>query len=61
MGNMCSFLPFLGIPQTKEVPLHELDPRNYKFVPSVWTQRIRPAGRPTYKSEALYSVIKGEI
>lgn len=46
--------------QTSEEPLHELDPKNYKFVPAHMVDRIRPAGRNTYKSEALYNVILGE-
>lgn len=46
--------------QNSEEPLHELDPKNYKFVPAHMVNRIRPAGRDTYKSEALYNVILGD-
>jgi len=28
----------------------ELNPRNYAYLPSCWTQKIRPAGRPTAKT-----------
>jgi hypothetical protein len=36
-----------------------LNPRNYSFVPSQWTQVIRPAGRTTIRSEAIKRVIIG--
>ena len=36
-----------------------LNPKNYSFVPSQWTQVIRPAGRVTVKSEAVRRVIIG--
>jgi hypothetical protein len=35
-----------------------LNPRNYAFVPSCWTNRIRPAGRNTQKSTAISEVFK---
>lgn len=55
-----AYIPFCPPSETPgDVPLHELDPRNYKFVPSQWTKRIRAAGRNTHKSEALYNVIMG--
>lgn len=38
--------------------LKELDPRSYQFAPASWTQRIRPAGRATFRSEQLYNVLK---
>ena len=36
-----------------------LNPKNYSFVPSQWTQMIRPAGRFTIKSENIKRVIIG--
>ena len=36
-----------------------LNPKNYSFVPSQWTQVIRPAGRVTVKSDAVRRVIIG--
>ena len=53
-------IPFCLCHKSNEVPLHELDPRNYKFVPACWMNRIKPAGRETFKSEALYNVILGD-
>ena len=34
----------------------ELNPRNYAFLPSCWTQKIRPAGRKTAKTESLQGI-----
>lgn len=38
-------------------PVLALDPRNYAFVPSNWTQRIRPAGCKTINSEYVGSIL----
>ena len=40
------------------MPTAALDPKNYAFVPSQWTQRIRPSGRFTNKSDNLGSVLQ---
>lgn len=40
-----------------EIPVQELNPRNYKFVPSKWTQRIPAAGKLTYRSPSAYQVM----
>ena len=45
------------IPTSTKAPAQELDPKTYQYLPSCWTQRIRPAGKVTYKSEALYDVV----
>jgi len=37
--------------------LHQLDPRNYKFLPHKFTEVIRPAGRYTHKSEAIGNLL----
>lgn len=39
------------------VPVEALNPRNYAFVPSQWTERIRHAGRPVNHSESVGNVI----
>jgi len=39
------------------VPVLALDPRNYAFVPSTWTQRIRPAGCKTLVSEYVGTIL----
>ena len=38
----------------------KLDPKNYKFKPACFTNRIRPAGRNTFKSDNLYNVLTGQ-
>ena len=35
-----------------------LNPKNYAFVPSIYTQKIRPAGQGTRKSESLGSLLR---
>jgi hypothetical protein len=40
--------------------LHLLDPKNYKFLPSQFTQQIRPAGRFTAKSENVANLLNLE-
>jgi len=40
-----------------EIPPEELNPRNYKTLPSKWTQRIPAAGKLSYKSPSAYSLI----
>ena len=37
--------------------LHQLDPRNYKFLPHKFTEVIRPAGRYTHKSESIGNLL----
>ena len=37
--------------------LHLLDPKNYKFLPPVFTTQIRPAGRFTAKSEGVSGLL----
>lgn len=39
------------------VPNEALNPKSYAFVPSTWTQRIRPAGQQTKRSEGVFSVM----
>lgn len=34
----------------------ELNPKNYAFIPSTWTKKIRAAGRPTHKAESLAGI-----
>ena len=34
----------------------ELNPKNYAFLPSCWTQKIRAAGRPTHKAQSLAGI-----
>lgn len=34
----------------------ELDPRNYQYLPSCWTTKIRAAGRITNKSDTVASL-----
>jgi len=41
----------------QQLPNHELDPRNYKFLPAEYTKRIAPAGKNTLRGDQLYSVI----
>jgi len=35
----------------------ELNPRNYAFLPSCWTSKIRPAGRATQKVNSLAGIL----
>lgn len=35
----------------------ELNPRNYAHLPSCWTEKIRPAGRPTAKKTSLQGIL----
>ena len=35
---------------------HELNPKNYAFLPSCWTQKIRPAGRATHQTQSLAGI-----
>ena len=44
-------------PTGHKVDVKELDPRSYQFAPACWIQRIRPAGRATFRSEQLYNVL----
>lgn len=37
----------------ESVSMHELDPKNYKFVPPQWTQRIPAAGKKSAPSLAV--------
>jgi hypothetical protein len=59
VGN-ASELGFVALcenPTRKNADIKELDPRYYQFVPVCWTQRIRPAGKQTFKSEKLLDVL----
>ena len=66
-GQPCSPAHDAGPANAGDAPAHLaagcepllLNPRNYSFVPSQWTQVIRPAGRTTIKSEAVKRVIIG--
>lgn len=40
------------------VPTACLNPRNYAFVPSEWTMKIRPAGRLTSQSEGTGALLQ---
>ena len=40
-----------------EIPVQELDPKNYKTLPPQWTQRIPAAGKLSYRSPSAYNVI----
>ncbi|CAI2363212.1 unnamed protein product [Moneuplotes crassus] len=44
----------------QQLPNHELNPKNYKFLPSEYTRRIAPAGKNTLKGDQLYNVILPE-
>mmetsp|Transcript_30403 Transcript_30403/g.40420 ORF Transcript_30403/g.40420 Transcript_30403/m.40420 type:complete len:159 (+) Transcript_30403:1411-1887(+) len=35
----------------------ELNPRNYAYLPSCWTSKIRPAGRATAKKQSLQGIL----
>eukprot|EP00347_Sterkiella_histriomuscorum_P002000 403369862 len=52
-----SQVPLCQLPTQNKAPQTELNPRNYQYLPSCWTQRIRPAGKLTYQSESLYDVV----
>lgn len=51
------YVPLCGLPTGRKVDVKELDPRSYQFTPACWIQRIRPAGKVTYRSENLYNVV----
>ena len=46
-----------GLETTAMEFLHLLDPKNYKFLPSNFTQQIRPAGKLTAKSENVSNLL----
>lgn len=58
-GDLQNMFPFCSVHNSygQQLPTHELDPKNYKFLPAKYTSRIVPAGRQTSKSENLYNVI----
>jgi hypothetical protein len=39
-------------------PIEALNPRSYGFVPSSWTEKIRPAGVQSRVSENIGSLLK---
>lgn len=51
------YIPLCEQPTDRKVDTKELNPKYYQFVPACWTQRIRPAGRETFKCERLYDVL----
>jgi len=38
-------------------PPEELDPKNYKYLPSCWTAKIRAAGKQTNKTQSLQGIL----
>ena len=58
-GNLQDMYPFCLMHNSygRQLPLHELDPKNYKFLPSNYVNRIAAAGKHTRKSDNLYEVI----
>ena len=56
LQNMFPFC-FVHNSYGQQLPNHELDPRNYKFLPSKYVSRIAPAGKKTSRGEKLYNVI----
>lgn len=58
-GGEQGYVPLCELPTGRKADVKELDPRYYQFAPACWTQRIRPAGRQTYRSENLYNVLVG--
>lgn len=58
-ADLQNMFPFCSVHNSygQQLPTHELDPRNYKFLPAKYTQRIAPAGRKTLKSDNLYNLI----
>jgi hypothetical protein len=61
-GDLQNMFPFCSVHNSygQQLPLHELDPRNYKFLPSSYINRIAPAGRQSRKCENLYHTISPE-
>jgi hypothetical protein len=61
-GDLQNMFPFCSVHNSygQQLPTHELDPKNYKFLPSKYTQRIAPAGRQTSKSDNMYKLILPE-
>jgi hypothetical protein len=61
-GDLQNMFPFCSVHNSygQQLPLHELDPRNYKFLPAKYVNRIAPAGKLTAKSDKLYKVILPE-
>jgi hypothetical protein len=56
LQNMFPFC-FVHNSYGQQLPNHELDPRNYKFLPTKYVNRIAPAGKKTSRGEELYNVI----
>ena len=50
-GDLQDIFPFCSTHNSygQQLPTHELDPRNYKFLPSKYVKRITPAGKQTNK------------
>jgi hypothetical protein len=61
-GDLQNMFPFCSVHNSygQQLPTHELDPKNYKFLPAKYTQRIVPAGRQTSKSDNMYKLILPE-
>ena len=51
------YVPLCEQPTGKRASAVEMNPKNYQFVPVCWTQRIRPAGKNTFRSENLCKVM----
>ena len=45
----------------QQLPIHELNPKNYKYLPSKFVKRIPAAGKKTSKWDSLYDVILPEF
>lgn len=58
-NDLQNMFPFCSVHNSygQQLPTHELDPRNYKFLPANYTKRIAPAGKVTSKCDNLYRVI----
>ena len=57
LQNMFPFC-FVHNSYGQQLPNHELDPRNYKFLPTKYVNRIAPAGRKTSRGDELQVVRK---
>ena len=58
-ADMQNMFPFCYVHNSygQQLPTHELNPRNYKYLPSKYVRRIPSAGRKTNVSESLYDII----
>lgn len=56
-GEAGGYFPLCQLPTGRKADVKELDPKSYQYAPACWTERIRPAGRTTYRSERLYNIL----